>query len=442
MNTVCFIFIYLFEQMISYIFFSRLFEKTKKEYFICLLLISSFIFQFSLNFIGIPFINLLTFFICNLLIALIGFNVTVKQAFFNVLLLEGFMITTELIAMYGISLMLNVQLTDYQSDDFLIITETLTTKMLYFILVSFTSKVKMKQKRIQVADNYTLFLFILPLASILIIISFGYLSINYELNRTSHTLFVIISFILLFSNIAVFFVNDKITETLKENNELQLAAQKSEINNEYYKELERQYELSNILIHDLKRHLRILDKYSEEQDYQSIHNYIQSLYAGNEIPTIKQFSKNKLVNVIMSRYYKLCSQNNISFDVDIRNIDFSFISESDLTSLLDNLLENAVEAAKQSKNKTISLSIDKTNESFVNIRLVNSCDFKPKKSGGNYISSKIDEQLHGFGLKSINKIAKKYDGYVLHKYDEQNKTFYSSVIIKQKKNNNNSLPNN
>lgn len=430
MNTLCFLFIFIFEQLISYIFFSRLFEKVKKDSLIFLLLTCSFLIQFSINFIGIPFLNLLSFFVCNLLIVFIGFNTTAKQAVFNVILLEGFMITTELIAMYGISLILNVQLTEYQNNDFLIIVETVTTKLLYFIFVFLTSKLRSKNKLKYGNDNFSLFLFILPLISILIIISFGYLSIYYNLDKTSHTLFVIISFLLLFSNIVVFFVNDKITATLTENTELQLEAQKKEINNDYYKELERQYDLSAILIHDIKKHLRIIDEYSLEQDYDNIHKYIKSVYSSNEIPTIKQFSNNKLVNVIISRYSQLCLENDILFDVDIRNIDFSFISESDLTSLLDNLLDNAVEATKKSKKKTICLSIDKTNEYFVIFKLVNSCDFKPKKIGNVFISSKVDAIPHGFGLKSINRIAKKHNGYTLYEYNEQAKEFNTSVILK------------
>lgn len=55
------------------------------------------------------------------------------------------------------------------------------------------------------------------------------------------------------------------------------------------------------------------------------------------------------MNVIVSRYAQLCNDNNINLIVDIRNIDFSFITDSDLTALLDNLLENAYEAAKSSE---------------------------------------------------------------------------------------------
>ena len=36
----------------------------------------------------------------------------------------------------------------------------------------------------------------------------------------------------------------------------------------------------------------------------------------------------------------------MKFETDIRNVDFSFMDESNLTALLDNLLENAFEAAK------------------------------------------------------------------------------------------------
>ena len=82
-----------------------------------------------------------------------------------------------------------------------------------------------------------------------------------------------------------------------------------------------------------------------QNNNEGINDYIKSVQGSSEIKTLTQFSDNKLINVIVNRYANRCITADIDFVSDIRSIDFSFINQSDLTSLLDNLLENAFEAA-------------------------------------------------------------------------------------------------
>ena len=47
--------------------------------------------------------------------------------------------------------------------------------------------------------------------------------------------------------------------------------------------------------------------------------------------------------------------NNINLEVSIKTANLDYIDDSDLSTLLNNLLDNAVESAKQSKKKFILL---------------------------------------------------------------------------------------
>lgn len=430
MNAFCFLFIYFFEQFISYTYFSNKFECKKNLKFIFLLFSISFVLQYILNQSNIPYLNLVSFFVCNYIILTLCFNATIKQALFNVIILEGFMITTELLVMYSISILFNIQLNDFSNNATVIFLETAASKTLYFLLAYVTSKISIKQNTKNIHD-FSYILFVLPLVSIFVIISFVYLSIQLSISQTIYYLFTTISLSLLLSNIIIFLVHEKIKKTLITNTELQLAAQKSEINKEHYKELERQYDLSNLLIHDIKKHLDIIKNLAiQSNDADNIVKYVDSVYDCNEVKTLRQFSKNKIVNVIISRYAHLCNLEKIDLLVDIRNINFSFINESDLTALLDNLLSNAFEAAKESTTKFISIVVDKKNEHYIIFNVVNSCDTTPEKAGDFYATAKVDKSRHGYGLKIIDKIAKKYCGNSLFKHDSDNNEFLSSIVLK------------
>lgn len=430
MKIYCYLFIFIFEQFIAYIYFHNKFENRKSLRFISLLFSLSFFVQFFVNMFGIPELNLITFLMCNFIVVYLSFYASIKQVFFNVLLLEGIMITSELATMHFTTVLLNVDLHDYTSDDAIMILETIATKTLYFAIAYIASKVSIKEKGKIHYKDISYLLFFLPLSSIGTIISFTYLSINYEIEQFTKLFFAIISMILLVVNIIVFLVHESMVNTLEKNTELILEKQKNEINSEYYDELKKQYDLSNILIHDIKKCLLNIRELSTIKDNKKIIDYIDSIYEGYEIKSLKQYSNNKLVNVIVSRYSQLCANDNIYFSVDIRDVNFSFISDSDLTALLDNLLENAYEASKNVEYKEICLSIDYYNEKYLLIKLVNSSIESPVLNGNSIVSSKIDKEIHGMGTKKIYKIAKKYNGNVKYNYRKSESLFISTILLK------------
>ena len=428
MNTLCYLFIYLFEQFVSFIYFNNKFSKKIHFKKIIVLYAISFCIQFSFNLINSPIINLISFFICNMIILKLSYVANIKNILFSVTLLVGLMLSTELLVMYSYAAINKIQLLSYENNAYSMLFQTITTKTLYFLSVYYLSKFSAKQNRIKNPGDFSLLF--LPITSISTALIFNYIIAKTNLSHNIYVAFSIISFVLLFSNVFVFLIHEKIIQTLRQNAEYQLEIQKTEINQEYYCELERQYETSNILIHDIKKHLTVIKSLAEDEDLIGIKKYIDSVYEGNNVKSLKQFSNNKLINVIISRYYNLCNQNNISLSVDIRNIDFSFISDSDLTALLNNLLENSYEAARESKHKVIDVTISKKNEQFISFYIINSCDTLPQRDGHMFSTSKEDKAHHGFGIKSIIRVANKYYGRADFKYDNTNKKFISSVLLK------------
>lgn len=429
MNTFCYIFIFAFEQFIAYTYFSNKFESKRKPLLIFLFYLVSFFTQYGISLFPISELNLLSFFLCNIIVTVLCYKITLKQTLFNVFLLEGLMITTELLAMFIMSAILNIDLFEYKVNDSIIFLETAVTKVLYFTVAYLFSKVSIKETHKNKIKDFSLILFILPLSSIVTIVSFVSLSLNTNPDKSTYILFSIVAIILLLSNVVIFYVHQKSVDILIENAEHRIINQRSEINQIHYSELQNQYELSSIMIHDIKKHFRIIRNYSEHNQNNEIIKYIDSVYDNMGIKTIRQFSNNKLINIIANRYSNLCTQYNINFYSDIRSIDFSFFSDPDLTALFDNLLENAYEAAKYADEKFIDIRIYEFNEGFVVFNIKNSIEKAPTKIKGRYASSKSIDKGHGFGIKSIERIAKKYNGQTFFTCDNSSKTFCAKVIL-------------
>lgn len=428
MSVFCYGITYLFEQFISYQYFNNKFEKKNKTKTIFLLYLLSFASQFIISFFNSPYINLSAFFIANLLVCKFCFDIKWKQSIFNVILLTAIMLLTELLAMYSFTTIFRIDLLACKNDDLILFFETVATKTLYFLVTFLFSK--FSRKETQNLKDYSIFLLILPASSIITTASFAFLSFKLNIDISTNILFVIVSLILLVSNIVIFLIHEKIIDTLTTNSELLLETQKNKINEEYYNELEKQYDSSNILIHDIKKCLLNIKVLSSENKNNEISDYINSIYNGYEINKIKQYSKNKLVNVIISRYFNLCQNAEIELTVDIRNINFQFISDSDLTALLDNLLENAYEATKDTSKKEIILTIDKYNESYMLIKLSNYSNTAPMIIKNYILSSKDNKNRHGIGTKSIARIIKKYDGDIEYNYLDDQKKFNVTILLK------------
>lgn len=430
MTCVCYILVYIFETIISYIYFENKYSVRKSKKYIFFAFLGMFIFQYSCNFVGVPNLNLAIFFATNFAVSFICYQCRVIQALFNSILLSALMLTSELCIFYIFKLLFNTEIMAYSTNETVLLVEASVSKLLYFLLAFILSKTSIKEKSLNFKLTKTFFLFLLPIASILLLIGIAYTTENYTLNNYVYTLFSIATILLIYSNIIVFWVHEATLKTQYENMELQLQKQKSEIDTEYYSILQEQYENSNILIHDIKRHLLSIKELSCENDYKGINSYIDNLYGSYQIKRLKKYSNNKLVNAIINRYALTCAKNGIEFYCDIRDIDFSFLSDNNLTALLDNLLENAVEAVIKSDKKIIELTIKPTNLNFVTIHIENSCSSEPTLKGGKPLTTKENKSLHGYGIKSIERIAKEYNGDIDYFFDKEEMLFTFKVILK------------
>ena len=92
----------------------------------------------------------------------------------------------------------------------------------------------------------------------------------------------------------------------------------------------------------------------------------------------------------------------------------SNIRSVDLCAILGNLLDNAIEAARQvpdPSGRTVALTIRRIHQMLV-IKVENSFAAAPVQENGQLQTTKIGGGLHGWGLKSAQTAAEKYDGMV------------------------------
>ena len=206
-----------------------------------------------------------------------------------------------------------------------------------------------------------------------------------------------------------------VIEMKKENEERikeKQAYNRLETKNDYYEKVEESQNQIRRLYHDMNNHLyniQMMNKSSEDAS-----DYIVSLQ--NELKEARKtrVSGNSLFDIIVDEKMNICKNKGIEFDIDVDSKNTGFIKNMDMSSILSNILDNAIEACDKmtSNKKYIKLTSMWADDMFV-IICENSKENEIKKIGDRFITDKLNKSEHGIGIKSVEKSVKNYDGNMM-----------------------------
>ena len=228
---------------------------------------------------------------------------------------------------------------------------------------------------------------------------------------------------LLISSIVLILTMSLLSLANKRNEELrmaQLAIQKREGDEVLLKTASEKDEKMRILIHDMKKHFQTLKLMNEYGEVDKVNKYLDNLLEDSDVKSVEDISNNTFLGAILYRYTLNC---------DIRDKCIEGIDEMTITTILYNLLDNAIENCG-GESPFINISIQKKNDSYVNINILNRSIKKPVQNKyGDFISDKPDKTMHGLGLKSIKSTIKKNGGEFSAYYSPEDKVFHAVVIL-------------
>lgn len=119
---------------------------------------------------------------------------------------------------------------------------------------------------------------------------------------------------------------------------------------------------------------------------------------------------NKAIDVILTKKSLYCSEKSIRLTCCLDGKSFDFMEPHELYALFENALDNAIEAVEGLPLEKRSISVtEKRQGMFTSLRVENYCDKKITFQDGLPLSDKKDEH-HGFGMMSMDMIARKYGG--------------------------------
>ena len=302
---------------------------------------------------------------------------------------------------------------------------SIAIKTVNFILVQLLA---LLIKRNELRTNKKLLpLFLYPIISICFTLYFVYLSAKYDLTKFETNMYLIILLFDAIMCVVIFMYYGFLEEKDREIKELEKEQQFVELNNSYMQVLEHQNNEMRMMFHDTKNHYNAIANMDSAEE---IHSYVDALFDDIQKYQIIKLTDNKMLDLLLSKYKAVCSSKNICFNIEVKTANLDYIDDSDLSILVCNLLDNAVESAEQSAEKSIVFSLRRVN-TFDVLNVINSCDTEPEIKGKIIKTSKKDKSAHGYGIKIISKYAKKNNAEYEWHYDNEAKKFNSTLIFKR-----------
>lgn len=183
--------------------------------------------------------------------------------------------------------------------------------------------------------------------------------------------------------------------------------------------------------HDFRQHLAVVKSYIDKDNQTGLTEYIDLFQTALPQDFWERYCCNDAVNAIVCYYAALAQDGGIAFEAGVDYPDHCPVSNMDITVLLGNLLENAVEACQREAAgarapQAIKLRVKRRGGSTLLILVDNPCVTPVPFDGDMPLSSK--RKGMGIGAASVREIAARYDGTV--QFKQKDGIFYASVLLK------------
>lgn len=193
-----------------------------------------------------------------------------------------------------------------------------------------------------------------------------------------------------------------------------LKSEQAELLERDYTAVNRAYQVNARLFHDLHNHIGVLRQFLTHEKYGEAVRYLDELQAPVRNLTATVWTGDETADYLINSKAAAAEADGIQFQAQVEFPRRTNIRSVDLCAILGNLLDNAIEAARQVSDpsgRTVALTIRRIHQMLV-IKVENSLAASPVQEGGELKTTKTGGGLHGWGLKSAQAAAEKYDGMV------------------------------
>ncbi len=177
--------------------------------------------------------------------------------------------------------------------------------------------------------------------------------------------------------------------------------------------------------HDFHHHLQTLKGQLEAGEVDRALAYIEQL--DNQLMNVDTLLKtgNVSLDAILSAKIAQAKAENIAVTVKANVPDQLTISDLELSIIIGNLLDNAIEACRTVTGERFIRIFISMKGTMLYFSMLNAAGAKKKKTGSLFATHK--DGVHGFGLRRAEAILEEHGGWV--KYNSEDGAFTSEFLV-------------
>lgn len=229
-------------------------------------------------------------------------------------------------------------------------------------------------------------------------------------------------------NIIAFYLYDSLAENYIKKSKLALLQKENELYSRQCEIMQSSTEDLQAFRHDMSNQLIILNHLLEEGKDEEARRQLDQLSHFIKGKVIYSTSGNTIIDGLVNYKLQSVASENIKVETEIVVPEQLNIDIADFVTLLGNLLDNALEALKKvdREQRILTIKIVFSQERLIG-RITNTYCGEIHQKDDKILTSKKEKQKHGYGLSNVEKIIKKYNGYM--EIDHANWEFRVDFII-------------
>lgn len=391
-------------------------EENNKKYFFRYIL-SYLLVAFFSTIIQKPIFNLLTSYIAIFIISNNYSNDLVDKAF-NALYIDTILLIAEFVSgtLLGYANIIPIKNIEIKK-----VTDLFLMQIFNYAAALILIKAK-KEKYNEINNLVKYYLFVVPILSSILLIFFFSSEIIKPIQTSILTIF------LLLINVITYKVYTNTVKIITFRKNKEAIDQQNSFYKNQLKLMKENEEAIKSYRHDIKNHLTVLNLLIAQNENDKAKKYIKEMCDVKIVDRKYILSGNEIIDNIVNYKLNLAKNEKIEVDTDISVSKDLFLPSYDITVILGNLLDNAIEACKKldEHERKIILKINE-NKSKLTIYIQNNFNRNLKISDEKFITTKNAESEHGYGITNIKKAVKKNKG--IYEFDIVDENIFAVLII-------------
>lgn len=288
------------------------------------------------------------------------------------------------------------------------------SKLFFFMIIVVLKKVFTNEKIIGLSLWHSILILLIPTGSVYIMNVVFMLAYQSEWVYAESYLLVSIV-ILLFVNVLIFYIYIKLADDLQIRRMNLVYEQQLDLCERHQKETEFSVQQIRDVRHNMKNHLLSILAYAQKRESEKLIKYVTDIIEDSQLKSSGIVNTGNIVTDSLVAYWQKTAESkeivflpelSIPMEMPFRGADISLI--------IGNLLENAVEGADKAEGKKyirLNMKYDRNN---LLVTVENSYKgVLVKGKDGELRTTKADASNHGIGLSSVRRAAEKYQGAVI-----------------------------